>query len=834
VNDAALLRHALRLFARRRGTMLFFAGCLALGIGFLSAVGHLLSAVDGAVASRARELLAGDVQVSSPRPFTAAEDAVFVRTLTPGRRSSVSVGLASMLTAVSPNSVPFLVAVKSVDGSYPLRGSLVTAPPRAPLLPGTCLIERSAALQHTLHPGDAVRLGRLNLTVAGIVDKEPDRDFFGFSFAPRVFITAADLPRAGLLGLGARVRYSWTMALRDDEDPAAASAAAKAALEKELTDAHLQVSSYADGESSVRDGLRRSALFFTALSLAALLLGAAGLRAGLSLFLDAEAPSMGLLRCLGATTAEVERLYGGVCVAAGLLGGGLGALGGWALAAAAARAATRFGLDLSAPPRAGVFLECLFLSGVLAWGLSAARVRALAARAPLDALRETPPMPRALSIAGWAAALLVVTAAALRRAPSTADAFKLVAALAVGAFVVELLSRAALHAAARLAAEAERFGLPFPARHGLRRLTRRPDESRVMLFTLAGAFALLASVGSAREGFSRALAPTQSADAADLFLIDVQPDQLTAARATAERFSREGASFAPLVRARLLSVDGQAVTRGDDRREAESGRRRGPERARSREYNLTFADALNPSETVTAGRFWAAGTAAAEASVERDFAEHSGMKLGSRLVFDVSGREVEAAVTSIRRVEWAAMRPNFFVTLTPALIGAAPRTYIASLRAKDAAASAELRRTLSTTLPNISVIDVAALLDTARKTLALMLTAVEALAWFCVAVGVLVTGGLVALSRGDRAEEASLERALGWSRRETFTADAAELLGLGALSALCGSCAALFLSWALSRRLEVPLAFDLRETAGLILCALFLPALSGLLANRQD
>jgi predicted lysophospholipase L1 biosynthesis ABC-type transport system permease subunit len=69
----ALLRHAWRLTWRRRGTMLFFACCLSLGIGFLSAVSHLLLAVDQAIATRARELLAGDLQVVSNRPFTPSE-----------------------------------------------------------------------------------------------------------------------------------------------------------------------------------------------------------------------------------------------------------------------------------------------------------------------------------------------------------------------------------------------------------------------------------------------------------------------------------------------------------------------------------------------------------------------------------------------------------------------------------------------------------------------------------------------------------------------------------------------------------------------------------------
>ena len=231
------------------------------------------------------------------------------------------------------------------------------------------------------------------------------------------------------------------------------------------------------------------------------------------------------------------------------------------------------------------------------------------------------------------------------------------------------------------------------------------------------------------------------------------------------------------------------------------------------------------------GRFWPPGAAAAEASVERDFADRAGLALGGKLTFDVQGREVDATVTSIRRVEWSSMRPNFFVTLSPELLRAAPQTQIASLRARDPASSAELRRALSRELPNVSVIDAAALLETARHTLNLMLTAVEALAWFCVVVGMLVVAGLVALGRGERASEGALERALGWSAREALTADAAELLGLGALSAACGACAAVFLAWALARRLEVPLAADGREVAALIGAALLLPALSGLLAG---
>ncbi|NNN05051.1 MAG: hypothetical protein HKL90_04040, partial [Elusimicrobia bacterium] len=144
---------------------------------------------------------------------------------------------------------------------------------------------------------------------------------------------------------------------------------------------------------------------------------------------------------------------------------------------------------------------------------------------------------------------------------------------------------------------------------------------------------------------------------------------------------------------------------------------------------------------------------------------------------------------------------------------------------------ARLRRELSRQLPNVSVIDAGALLASARRTLSLILTAVGALAAFCVGMGALVVAGLVALGRGERGEEASLERALGWTEAESRFADAAELLGLGVLCAVCAAVAGAGLTWALARRLDVPLAIDPAETAALLLAALLLPVLAGLLSG---
>lgn len=823
---AALLRLAWRLAARQWPRFLFFSACLSLGVGFLVAVSHLLAAADRAVASRSRELLAGDVAVSSGRPFGARERAAFARALTPGRRAAESTTFSSMLGLGRDAA---LVSVKAVDAAYPLRGELITSPPGGTaLLRGgrKALVERPLALQRGLEPGDAVTLGAARFTVAGVIEREPDRGFQGFAFGPRVMIVEDDLAGAELLGAGARVRRSWTLALAEGEDPAAAARAAKARLESALPEPHVGVITYRDGEEGVRAGMRRATLFFTLLALAALLLGAAGLRAGLTLFLDAQADSMGLLRCLGASAAEVRRLYSGLCVAAGLLGGAAGGLAGWAVAAQAARLAPRFGVELSVPPDLPSLLEGLVLAAALSWGLSAARVSALAGRPPLDALRAPPPPSRGLAALGWAAALAALYAAAWRRAGSGEEALKMVGVLAAGALAVELLSRLGLRLADRAASRAA--ALPLPARHGLRRFVRRPGPSRVMLFTLAGGFAMLGAVGTARQGLARTLGAAGTGATPDLFLVDVQPSQLEKVRALAARRA-DAAEFAPLVRARLLAVDGRRVRRGDPRRDGPEARER--RRLRAREYNLSFQEAPRPSERVIAGAFWGPGESGAQASVEKGFLERAGLRLGSRLTFDVAGRELEATVTSVREVDWASMRPNFFVTLTPAVLGAAPRVYIGSLRSRSPEDAAALRAELARSLPNVSVIDAAAAVSRLRELLGLLLAATGALALFCVGVGALVTAGLATLGAEERAADAALERALGWTPAETLAADAAELGALGLLAAAAASSAAVGLGWAVARRLGVPFAADPLEASLLALAALTLPLAVGLLAG---
>lgn len=37
--------------------------------------------------------------------------------------------------------------------------------------------------------------------------------------------------------------------------------------------------------------------------------------------------------------------------------------------------------------------------------------------------------------------------------------------------------------------------------------------------------------------------------------------------------------------------------------------------------------------------------------------------MGDTLVFDIGGREIDGHVTSMRKIDWISMRPNFFIVM---------------------------------------------------------------------------------------------------------------------------------------------------------------------------
>jgi len=138
---------------------------------------------------------------------------------------------------------------------------------------------------------------------------------------------------------------------------------------------------------------------------------------------------------------------------------------------------------------------------------------------------------------------------------------------------------------------------------------------------------------------------------------------------------------------------------------------------------------------------------------------------------------------------------------------------------------------LAETHPNISVIDITRILDQIGTVTETLLASLQILAWFSIAVGLLVLGGTLSVGHRDRRDQTALLRTLGLSRRRIAALDGVEFLGIGILAWAFSAAVSIVLGWALAQQLDVPFSPDWGHTLKIVSLALPLPLLVGLAVN---
>jgi putative ABC transport system permease protein len=243
----------------------------------------------------------------------------------------------------------------------------------------------------------------------------------------------------------------------------------------------------------------------------------------------------------------------------------------------------------------------------------------------------------------------------------------------------------------------------------------------------------------------------------------------------------------PMIRGRLVAVNGRAVSAGDyvDARARQLV---------EREFNLSHGSEMPSHNQLVAGR-WVPGEAGG-LSVEEGLAQTLGLKLGDTLRFDIAGQPAEARIDSLRRVDWGSMRVNFFVMFQVREMPEVPVTYISAFRAP---AKPGFDSALSREFPNVTSVDVSASIGQVQRVLDQVIRAVEFLFGFTLVAGLVVLFAAVTATREARAYEFAVMRAMGASAKLLAQVQRAELLGVGALAGVQASLAAMIVGWALAR-----------------------------------
>ncbi|HNH24610.1 MAG TPA: FtsX-like permease family protein, partial [Accumulibacter sp.] len=177
------------------------------------------------------------------------------------------------------------------------------------------------------------------------------------------------------------------------------------------------------------------------------------------------------------------------------------------------------------------------------------------------------------------------------------------------------------------------------------------------------------------------------------------------------------------------------------------------------------------------------------ASVEDGLAKTLGLQVGDRLEFVVAAETIVLRIVGLRQVNWDTMRPNFFVLTPPMVLDGYPASWITSVYLSPERAG--LVNTWVGRFPNLTVIDVAAILRQLQAIMEQVARAMEFVFLFTVAAGVLVLYTALASAADERRYELAVMRALGARREQLRRALLAEFAAVGALSGLLAAVAAL-------------------------------------------
>lgn len=325
-----------------------------------------------------------------------------------------------------------------------------------------------------------------------------------------------------------------------------------------------------------------------------------------------------------------------------------------------------------------------------------------------------------------------------------------------------------------------------------RQLCARPGYAVVQVSSLAVGLLALMLLVLLRTDLVDSWRKATPPDAPNRFVINVQPDQSEAFQARLKAAGVERFDWYPMMRGRLVSINGQPVN--PDAFATERGRR-----LAEREFNLSHASTQPAHNQVVAGR-WVPDEADG-ASVEEGLAKELGLKLGDRIGFDMAGQVKESTITSLRKVDWGSMRVNFFVMYPVARMDEVAVTYISAFRAPegDAQDAARFDNALVREFPNITNVDMSSTIAQVQQVLGQVIRAVEFLFGFTLAAGLVVLFAAVTATRGEREREFAIMRAVGASSVLLRQVQRAELLGVGLLAGFLSSVVASAVGWALAR-----------------------------------
>ncbi|BDW93538.1 permease [Flagellimonas marinaquae] len=794
------------------GKLILFVFSITLGVAAVVSVYSFSGILKKNIASQSKSLLGADYLIESDKPVNDKVRAI-IDSL--GGADAKEINFLSMAAFPGSNGTK-LLEVRGVEGGFPFYGELETIPKSAAkdFVQSGALVDATTMLQLDLNVGDSIKLGAITLPIAGSLENVPGSTSVFGAIAPPVLIPYIYIDATGLVQTGSRIEYKYYFKADENEDLVLLNNQLAPVLDAEEADLDTHIS------EARRLGRRYENFgkFLNLVGFIALLLGCVGIASGMGIYVQMKLRSIAVLKCLGASKRQSYLIFFIQIAAMGIVGGLLGTTFGYLLQ-------QLFPVLLGDLLPVDVDISMSYQSMVLgvALGLVMSILFALYPLmktlyvSPLQALRvvgDTRSRPKRATMAVGLGIVLFVLCFSYWLLGNFERSLAFVGGLLAVFLVLTAVARAFMALLKKFFPDS--WG--FIPRQSLKNLFRPQNQTLVLVLSIGIGTFLISTLYFTKDLLLEKASIEDSANSANMILMDVQSNQVSAISKTITDSGLPVIDQIPIVTMRVEKLNGKHVEEIRKDTTSQVGRW-----ILNHEFRVTYRDTLIGSEKIIEGSW--RGTASSNSdipiSVSSDFARMARVSVGDPVAFNVQGRIMDTRVQSIREVDWSRLQPNFSVVFPKGVLENAPQFGVITTRTKTDVGSAKLQQQLVKQFPNVSILDLKRILSLLEEILGKISWVINFMAFFSIFVGIAVLMGAIYSSKHQRVRQGALLRTLGAKGHQILKLIAIEYAILGFLGAFMGVVLAVFgsslLAWVL---------FDTAFAPSWIPFAIILPAIT--------
>ena len=789
-----ILLMAWRDSRKNRSRLFLFISSIILGIAALVAMNSFNENLRKDIDSQAAELIGADLELESRRE-PSSEAMKFIDSL-----KGMSEDFAKEERFMSMIRFPKaegsrLVQVRAIEGHYPFYGEVETNPSDSYRDFGTkagVYVENSLLLQYNAVVNDSVQLGNNSYPILGNVLSQPGQAAIAGAMAPSVFVPIAQLKNSGLQQQGSRIEYHYYFKL--PKGFAVDKEVEK--LDKKIEELQLRASTIQTTKENTGRSFADMASFMELVGFVALLLGCIGVSSSVQIYVREKLLSVAVLRCLGTTAKQAFYIFLVQFAGIGLIGGIIGAvLGSLIQYLIPVVMQDVIPVSLTTGVSWLAILEGIGLGVVIAVLFALLPLLAVRNISPLNSIRISDKEESMFKdkMSWWVYLLILIFITGFARLQMADWIQTLVFVAGVG--ITFLLLYGVAKAFTYLIRKFFPKGWPYLWRQGLSNLYRPNNQTVILMISIGLGTALISTMFLVQDLLINRVKISSEQSQANMLMFDIQPSQHESLSKMAKEEGYPILEAVPVVTMQLQSVNGVTLKDvvADTSSEVSSRAFRG-------EIRATYRDSLTKTESITSGK-WVGVVGnkdTASVSLDQNYADNIKVKVGDRLSFNVQGLIIPAKVSSIRQVDWNRFQSNFRVVFAKGSIDQAPQFYLMMTKVPTEIESSKFQQKIVNNFPNVSVIDMNAVLTVLQEILDKIGFIIQFMGAFSILTGIIVLISSVRISKFQRIRENVLLRTLGASRKQIFLITISEYLFLGLLSALTGIIISLLASYLLA------------------------------------